>query len=78
MKKIIVLTVGVLSISFSAIFIRFCPDVPAISIAAWRMVIGSGVLIAIAIIRKIRFTGIRKKEWIIASIGAVFLTLHFA
>ncbi len=78
MKKILILTVGVISISFSAIFIRFCPDVPAISIAAWRMIIASGVLIAIAVVRKIRFTGIRKKEWGIACIGAVFLTLHFA
>ncbi|NOZ13596.1 MAG: DMT family transporter [Acidobacteria bacterium] len=78
MKKILILTTGVISISFSAIFIRFCPNVPAISIALWRMIIASVVLIAIAAIRKIRFTGIRKKEWIIACIGAMFLTLHFA
>ena len=78
MKKILILTVGVISISFSAIFIRFCPNVPAISIAAWRMVIASGVLIAIAVVRKVRFTGIRKREWGIACIGAIFLTLHFA
>ena len=78
MKKILILTIGVISISFSAIFIRFCPNVPAISIAAWRMIIASGVLIAIAIVRKVRFTGIQKREWGIACIGAVFLTLHFA
>ncbi|NOY22491.1 MAG: DMT family transporter [Acidobacteria bacterium] len=78
MKKILILTIGVVSISFSAIFIRFCPNVPAISIAAWRMVIASGVLIAIAVIRKVNFTGIRKREWGIACIGAIFLTLHFA
>ncbi|PJB79734.1 MAG: multidrug transporter [Acidobacteria bacterium CG_4_9_14_3_um_filter_49_7] len=78
MKKILILTIGVISISFSAIFIRFCPDVPVISIAAWRMVIASCVLIAIAVARKVRFTGIRKREWGIACMGAVFLTLHFA
>ncbi len=78
MKKILILALGVVSISFSAIFIRFCPDVPAISIAAWRMLIASAVLIAIALIRKVRFTGIQKKEWLIACVGAVFLTLHFA
>ncbi len=78
MKKTLILTVGVLSISFSAIFIRFCPDVPAISIAAWRMGIASGILVTIAMLRKVHLTGIRRKEWLIACIGAIFLTLHFA
>jgi len=77
MKKVLVLTVGVLSISFAAIFIRFCHDVPAITIAAYRMVMASVVLGAIAVARGIYPTDIRWREWRIAILGAAFLALHF-
>jgi len=77
MQRFIVLLIGVTSISFSAIFIRYCNDVPAITIAGYRLVIASVVLVLIALVRRVRFTGIGKRERIAAVIGALFLALHF-
>ncbi len=77
LKHIGILGVGILSVSFAAIFIRFCHDVPAISIAAWRMTLASLVLIAIAVIRRTSLKDVGRKEWMAAALGAVFLALHF-
>ena len=73
----LILLLGIVSISFSAIFVRYCPDVPAITISAYRLVLASIVLLLIAGIRRIRLTGIGRREKIAAGIGAIFLALHF-
>ncbi len=76
LKTVLVLTAGILSISFSAIFIRFCNDVPPVTIAAYRLIIASVILISIAAFKKTSLKDIGKKEILLSILSAIFLSLH--
>ena len=75
-KIIFILLTGVISISFAAIFVRFCEDVPAIMIATYRLSIPAIILIAISIFKKGTFLNMDRKELFLCFMGGLFLTLH--
>jgi drug/metabolite transporter (DMT)-like permease len=72
------LAVGIIAISFAAIFIKFCEDVPSLMIATYRLVISSVILLIIAKSRGIRFSGFTKKQLLVGMLGGMFLALHFS
>jgi len=71
------LSVGIIAISFAAIFIKFCEDVPSIMIATYRLAISSIILLIIAKTRGIRVTELTKTQLLMGMLAGVFLTLHF-
>lgn len=76
-RTIFVLLAGIISISFAAIFIRFCDDVPAIMIATYRLSVASLVLGPYYIFRRNTFGNIRKKDLLLCIAGGIFLAFHF-
>jgi drug/metabolite transporter (DMT)-like permease len=77
LKTVAILITGMVAISFAAIFIRFCDDVPAIMIATYRLCIASAVLLAIFKIRGLSLRGIEGKDLFLSLLGGIFLSLHF-
>jgi drug/metabolite transporter (DMT)-like permease len=75
------LGVGIVAISFASIFIRFAQDegVPSLSIAAWRLIIASLVLLPYAwATRRDEIRSLVCREWGLLVVSGVFLALHFA
>ncbi|BBB33111.1 conserved hypothetical protein [Thermotomaculum hydrothermale] len=75
-RIIFVLIVGIISISLSAIFIRMCSDMTSLSIAVFRLVISSLILISIAFFRKVKLDKIQKKDLVLMILGGFFLAFH--
>ncbi len=75
-KMIFVLTIGIISISLSAIFIRMCSDMPSLSIAVFRLTIASLILISIALFKKVKLKTIEKKDLVLMVLGGFFLAFH--
>jgi len=72
------IAVGMIAVSFGAIFIRLADEAPPLAIAAWRLAVASLLVLPIAIRQRLR--GIRTLTrstllWSIAS--GVALALHF-
>ncbi len=76
-KTVTVLLAGIVSISFAAIFIRFCDDVPSIMIASWRLTAASVILLVFFRLRGHTFEKVTRKEFILSCFGGLFLALHF-
>ena len=76
-KIFFVLLAGITSISFAAIFIRFCHDVPAVMIATYRLGLASLILCIIFRLKGGSFRNIHKKDLVFSLIGGIFLALHF-
>ncbi len=74
----IVLGVGLISISISAILIRFATGAPAIVVAVWRTVFAS-VLLAPFMLRGTggELRRLTRREWLLILVSGVFLGLHF-
>lgn len=70
-------SIGVVAISFAAIFIKFCDDVPSIMIATYRLTISSIILLLIAKSRGTRFSTFTRKQLLLGALGGLFLSLHF-
>jgi len=77
-KSFAVLAIGIIAISFASIFIKFCEDVPSLTIATYRLVISSVILLIIAKTRNVRFSACSKKQLLTGMLGGLFLALHFA
>ena len=75
-RTITILFIGIVSISFAAIFVRFCDDVPAIMIAAYRLGFASLILLVFSGIRGVSLR-ISRKDLLLSIAGGVFLGLHF-
>jgi drug/metabolite transporter (DMT)-like permease len=71
------LSVGIVAISFAAIFIKLCEDVPSLMIATYRLAISSIILLIIAKVRGIRLSDFTKKQLLAGMLGGMFLALHF-
>jgi drug/metabolite transporter (DMT)-like permease len=72
------LVLGVVAVSFSAIFIRLA-DAPALSIAFWRTAIASGLLLPLAIARhRDEIRRLSASQWVMAILSGVLLAAHFA
>ena len=77
MKPYVTLFVGVLSVSFAAIFIRLA-DAPPLVIATYRMAIASIILIPIASIKsKKSLNKLSKNDILLILLSSVFVALHF-
>ncbi|MEA3470457.1 MAG: DMT family transporter [Thermodesulfobacteriota bacterium] len=76
-KTVAVLLAGIISISFAAIFIRFCDDVPSIMIAAYRLTAASVILLAFFRLRGHTFKKVTREDFILSLFGGFFLALHF-
>ncbi len=77
MKRLyLFLFTGILAVSTASIFIKLC-DAPALTIAAYRMVLASLVLMPFACYQK-TWRGWRRSEWGWALLSGLFLSLHFA
>ncbi|MCD6487408.1 MAG: DMT family transporter [Syntrophobacterales bacterium] len=76
-RTITILFVGIVSISFAAIFIRFCDDVPAIMIATYRLCIASSILLVFSGIKGVSFKTVCRRDLLLSLAGGVFLGLHF-
>jgi drug/metabolite transporter (DMT)-like permease len=80
-RLLISLAVGVVAISFASIFIRFAQaeGVPALSIAAWRLILASVVLLPYAwATRREEIRDLSRREWALLLAAGLFLGLHFA
>lgn len=77
----LVLAVGVLAVSFSAIFIRLAQTeeaVPSLAIAAWRTTIATMVLLPIALLRRrLELRGMKLADWLLAALAGLMLGIHF-
>jgi len=69
------MVLGIVAVSFGAIFVRFASEASPLAISAWRLSIAALILIPIAWMRKQRTLTPRMTLWCLAS-GAV-LALHF-
>jgi len=76
-KTFAVVSIGIIAISFAAIFIRFCNDVPSIMIATYRLTVSAIILLIIAKGRGIHLSSYNKRHLIIGMLGGLFLALHF-
>lgn len=77
MPVFLVLAIGVLAISSASILIRMLPAVPALSIAAWRLLFSSAFTLPIAT-RKGALSEIDQKTLIFGGVGGFFLAVHFS
>ena len=78
MKAYVTLFVGVLSVSFAAIFIRLA-DAPPLVIATYRLAIASLVLIPIASIKSTKsLNKLSRRDIFLILLSSVFIALHFA
>lgn len=74
----LVLAVGVVAVGWAAIFIRLA-DAPALSIAAWRLVLGAAPLAATAAMRRREeIARLQRRSWGLLVGSGVALALHFA
>ena len=74
----VVLPIGLASMSFAAIFIRFC-EAPPLVIAAYRLTLATGILLLLALPKTIRESRRLSRREILPSLAAgLFLCFHFA
>ena len=77
MKAYLVLFVGVVSVSFAAIFIRLA-EAPPLVIAAYRLSIASLILIPIASTKSMKsLKELTKHDMLLILLSSVFIALHF-
>ncbi len=76
MRKIIII-LGVLGVSFSAIFVRFA-TAPSMVLVFYRMFFASVVLVPIVLLKKQEeLKSLKLKQWIQCIVSGVFLGFHF-
>ena len=77
MKPYMTLLIGVLSVSFAAIFIRLA-DAPPLVIATYRMTIASVILIPIASMKSLKVINkLSRRDIFLVLLASIFLALHF-
>lgn len=77
MRAYLTLLVGVVAVSFAAIFIRLA-DAPPMVIATYRLTIASLILIPVASVKSnLSLRALPGKTWLWVSLSAVFVALHF-
>ncbi len=77
MKSYLILLVGVLSVSFAAIFIRLA-EAPPLVIATYRLTIAAVILIPIASIKsRVSLKQLPRHDWLLILLSSVFMALHF-
>jgi drug/metabolite transporter (DMT)-like permease len=80
-RLVISLVIGIVAISFAAVLVRLAQGTgaPALSIAAWRLVVSSVVLLPFAwATRREEIRGLDRRELGLLALAGLFLGLHFA
>jgi len=77
LKIFFILLSGVISISFAAIFVRFCDDVPPLMIATYRLIFASIIIISLFKFKHYTISSITKKDLIFSIISGMILSIHF-
>jgi drug/metabolite transporter (DMT)-like permease len=80
-RLVLSLGLGVIAVSFASIFIRFAQaeGMPTLSIAAWRLIFASLLLLPFAwITRRDEIRELAWSEWRLLIAAGIFLGLHFA
>jgi drug/metabolite transporter (DMT)-like permease len=80
-RLVLSLGAGIIAISSASILIRMAQaeGVPSLSIAAWRLIFASVVLLPYAALRRREeIRSLTRKEWALVALAGVFLGLHFA
>lgn len=73
----VALAIGVVSVSLSAIFVKFA-EAPAGIIAFYRLLFSVLILLPIFLYKYVgELKGITKKDWIFSTVAGVFLAFHF-
>ena len=75
--QVVLLVVGVVAVSFAAIFIRLA-DAPALSIAFYRQAMASALFLPLAIARWKEVRALSAAQLGVALLSGVLLALHFA
>jgi len=75
-RTIPVLIIGIISISFAAIFIRLCDDMPSMTIAGFRFAIASLILLLISCFKKNNLAKLSSKDFFWCTLSGLFLALH--
>jgi drug/metabolite transporter (DMT)-like permease len=80
-RLLVGLILGIIAISFGSIFVRFAQGegTPPLSIAAWRLIIASAVMVPYAwATRRDEIRSLSRREVGLMAASGVFLALHFA
>jgi drug/metabolite transporter (DMT)-like permease len=80
-RLLLSLCLGIVAVSSASILIRFAlsAGVPPLSVAAWRLIFASCVLVPYAwVTRRQEILDLSKREWILLGSSGLFLGLHFA
>jgi drug/metabolite transporter (DMT)-like permease len=75
------LCMGIVAVSFASVLIRFAQGtgMPSLSIAAWRLILASTILLPYAwATRRDEIRDLSGKDWALLVASGVFLGLHFA
>jgi len=72
------IVIAIFAVSTSAIFVKLISDAPAGMIAFYRLFLAVILMAPIVFFKyKSEFKNISKKDWMLAAISGVFLSLHF-
>ena len=80
-RLLLSLCMGIVAVSFASILIRFAQGagMPSLSIAAWRLILASMILLPYAwVTRRDEIRDLSGKEWALLVASGLFLGLHFA
>ena len=80
-RLLLSLCMGIVAVSFASILIRFAQGagMPSLSIAAWRLIFASTILLPYAwATRRDEIRDLTGKEWVLLVASGLFLGLHFA
>ncbi len=80
LRLLLALSVAVLAVSMSSVFIRFAQaEAPSLVIAASRLLLASLILAPPAYLRyREELRRLTRREWILAALSGIFLALHFS
>lgn len=80
-RLLLSLCMGIVAVSFASVLIRFAQGtgMPSLSIAAWRLILASTILLPYAwATRRDEIRDLSGKDWALLVASGVFLGLHFA
>ncbi len=81
LRRLLILAVGIVAISLASVLIRLAQaeGVPTLTIAAWRLIFSSVVLVPFAwLTKRDEIRDLSRREWVLVCASGVFLALHFA
>lgn len=76
-KTVLVLSAGIVAVSFGSILIRFADDVPPVMIATYRLFFSSLLLMLIFRNVKTEVASLTKRQWCLTLMSGFFLSVHF-